>query len=90
MQKRPLLPAHRLGSGTSMTVRDDDPVWHATRELTDVVNRYSTGVAGQALQGVLIAVAMAHHNCDGATAAKMLVRIFESYDPARYMPEEKT
>jgi hypothetical protein len=56
-----------------------DPVYQATKELCDVVNRYSTGVAGQALVGVLHEVVKQHNGCDSATAARMLVRTFESF-----------
>jgi hypothetical protein len=66
-----------------MRPQDTDPVYQATQDLCAVVNRYSTGIAGQALTGVLLAVVKEHNGCDAVTAARMLVRTFESYAAPR-------
>lgn len=64
----------------------DDPVYRATSQLCDLVNRYPTAIAGRALTGVLLEVVRQHNGCDAMTAAKMLVHTFESYP---YVPTDE-
>lgn len=66
-----------------------DPVYQATAELVDVVNRYPTGIAGEALAGVLLEVVRQHNGCDGITAARMLVRTFESFPASKTVNDVK-